>query len=683
MGRPETATGYAGSPVLYKEGALSSLSRLQKSGISGTGKIGAGDVQASRYVTPYTKEPNEGYFDSLGRFVSPIVAPALTIDDRAISPNPYDAPIQGNPYETGYGTYAYNALPPGSVPPMPVGGGSFAVGDGLAQPGLPANLVKALASRYPDVSTADYRNEADWFDDVLQRYVQDQYDVYQSNVQGVRGEYNDRLAKLRDELAGYQGARPQINEAYDKYRANSGAALQAAIIDAAPLPPSGVAGEMEKVWDHYDGEMSETLKRIDSSGSPELAEAMSNEVRHMETVLVDGVRSGLLSQNEMHELASAEARALANMAHKDNAYQAEVARFKLELQIRQAIADKEDQIDSTVDDMNKALFEVQKNFGDFTLGPDEMWGRAMSDYFEQARGLDGLEAANMTNLWKQLMDTNPAAFHNYNEFKGELFYHLNMANAQKLGQTEQILTQIERERQASLDSGASTPYSRTEELYRTQMIAPKGYGQYGKDGIPQDILDSLFDIADPAFDAILDLWKHHQDFQNNYSSYEVTPALPSGYGASGQAPNNAALKNTPVYRYRREVTAPHYADLITSLFPGTEIGGLGYIRPASDVGGGKSSNSDHQSGGAIDVYFKNVSPEESDQKLRQVANWARSYPEIFSLVVYEGNSSHQKIGSDSGHVHLSFNLAHQVPGSHFTGDGHDHSTSGATSQVPQ
>ena len=488
-------------------------------------------------------------------------------------------------------------------------------------------------------------------------------------VAQVTGAYRDRIGDLQKELAGYRGGLGDVNAAYSAYATDANAILEeAAAVEADPLPESGVVAEVGDNFDIFEGAMQDTLQKIAGNGDEALAVAMGKEVRWMEDAITDGIRSGVLTQDEMHGLAAAEASALSHMAWKDDAYQAEKSRFTLEVQIKQAIDDKQQAILVAQRDMNRAIANTKSQFGEFELSPDELWTAAMDDYFASTE-MNDLDRNEIIARWRGIQQNNPQAFANYESFSGEVYRQINEGNLAKVG----LLDEVDRYLDAAIASGNEDVVRQIETaLTNPQSIAGMRQLTALIRVNPNNPLNEAVDKIDwgrletadsPHVQATLDLWSHYDDYTQNYDKYvsnlQAQSDAANNYRGS-QAPNNAQNKNQPDYVYRRNVTAPYFATTIKDLFPGTEIGALGYIRPPSNVGGGKAKNSDHQSGGAIDVYSKGGTPAQSDAELTRIANWARNTPGI-SLVVYEGNSAHQKHGSTLGHVHISFDTNFRVP----------------------
>ncbi len=108
----------------------------------------------------------------------------------------------------------------------------------------------------------------------------------------------------------------------------------------------------------------------------------------------------------------------------------------------------------------------------------------------------------------------------------------------------------------------------------------------------------------------------------------------------GQAPNNIANRNAPAYVARAQYASGGFTDLLHSTFPGiTRIGQWRGINVLP--GGGRAENSDHYSGGALDVYADPAT-------MAAIYAWAFTQPDV-SFPKF-GDADHRD------HVHISLKL---------------------------
>ncbi len=535
---------------------------------------------------------------------------------------------------------------------------------GRTEETIPSGPTSRTSGRIPgrfrealDILSPRQEAGGDIISNALQRFQSEQYAEFQNEIRDFSRQYEERIGQLQDELTKYQGGLTDVNRAYGEYATDADAILkEAASLVAEPLPESAVVETVQASYDEFGGAMADVLKQIDANGNEALAAEMAEQVTYMEDVIVDGLRSGLASQTNLHQLASAQAQALANMAWKDDLYNAEKARFETELQIQAQITAKQEQIETSQREMNRAIADASAQFENEIPSPEFVWNLALDGYFKEY-GLNEIQAADKRDLWDTIASNNPQAFENYETFKTEVMFDVNRTNLMRAGLWDDFEAGLNRMTQEGADQVMEvlgqfdiTRLASVNPLIRNPIELFFGAGTLATLGALEDKVS----IKDDGYTSILDLWSHWKGFVKNYNP---TPFVPPQTGS--EAPSNYANRNQPDYVYRREVAAPYFADVVENRFPGVEIGGLGYIRPPSDTGGGRSSNSDHQSGGAIDIYFKEGSVNQSNQKLTEIAGWLRMQPWA-GLVVFEGNDAHQKVGSVNGHVHLSIQLGYQI-----------------------
>jgi hypothetical protein len=516
--------------------------------------------------------------------------------------------------------------------------------------------------------TAQFDMDENLLKTAYDRARSDFYAEREAQVADLGEQYKSRIDELRDELAGYKGGRAGVNAAYASYATDANAILsEAAAVKEDPLDPSTADESAIQTFDDHAGVMQETLQKIDSSGNKALATAMSNEVRYMEETMADGIRSGLASQQELHALAGAEASALANMAWKDDVYQAEKSRFVLDTEIKKRISDQEEAIAKTTAEMNAAMARARAEFGDFAMTPDQLWAAGMEDFFS-ANEFDDMTKQEMTATWQGAMSV-AGAKENFEVFKGVITGSVNTTNMATIGilpQWNQLMSAAEAQAadgDPSVLNQMNTAMKSVDfqtVLDTIKRIEPRMWEEM-RPRLQNLDTENLETMQDFENQQMLNMWKHYKDFSQNYNDYTQiqaqnynTPNVRRGK----TAPNNAKHKNNPDYLYRKNTVAPYFAQKVMAAFPGAAIGGLRYVRPANNKGGANVSNSDHHSGGAIDVYHKGGSAEETDRMLRNIVRWA-DQPGV-SFTVYDGQSAHQT-GTSNAHVHISFQVGWKVP----------------------
>ncbi len=179
--------------------------------------------------------------------------------------------------------------------------------------------------------------------------------------------------------------------------------------------------------------------------------------------------------------------------------------------------------------------------------------------------------------------------------------------------------------------------------------------------IPDEFLPTVqtFDWFDPT------VWAAARPDDITRVDLNAIP-VPTGLGASGtgldwfrsdEAPNNFTNRNNPLYVSRKDFVVA-LAPRLEEMFGVSAQGSAGYMRApaASDAApGGKSANSDHYSGGALDIYG---TPEE----LTRLRNWLVEQP-FTAFVRYqsESHTTHLHLSIDVGWVAHNYFQNNQLP----------------------
>lgn len=157
------------------------------------------------------------------------------------------------------------------------------------------------------------------------------------------------------------------------------------------------------------------------------------------------------------------------------------------------------------------------------------------------------------------------------------------------------------------------------------------------------------------------------------SAYDLFDAQMAGSfntnvtGSVRRGSSNWANRNEPEYRQRASL-AKEFGKHILSVFPNARS--AGQYRDISQASGpGRARDSDHLSGGAIDIRAN------THEEMLEIARYARQYlGDAVAYVVYEGDPYHE-----GDHVHISFNLG--VGHFHDDGSWHGPTTTGGGSVV--
>lgn len=168
----------------------------------------------------------------------------------------------------------------------------------------------------------------------------------------------------------------------------------------------------------------------------------------------------------------------------------------------------------------------------------------------------------------------------------------------------------------------------------------------------------VYDWFDPAVWAMAQEGDITEAMINglNFPPTSVTSGKGMDFYRGGEAPGNYVNRNNPLYKSR--------TDFIKSVNPqierlfGVKGGGVGYYRPpsASDADpGGRSSNSDHYSAGAVDYYG-------TPDQLDALAAWLQGQPFV-SFVRWrsESHTDHLHMSVDLGWVAQNYFQGQQTP----------------------
>lgn len=374
------------------------------------------------------------------------------------------------------------------------------------------------------------------FDTALQRELQSRFAPYAQELGELENEYMDRIGALEDELAGYRGGLAGTNAAYASYADDADAILrEAAEVEAEALPATAVVEEVDRTYNEFDGAMQETLQKIDSNGNDALAKQMSNELRDMQTTFTDALRADITDQDTLHQLAGAQAQALANMAWKDDLYNAERSRFELELQINKMIADQQEEIDNTRQQMNDDMQKINDEFASIQVTPDELWNRGMGDFLAK-EGFNAAEQQDIVEMWDQIFANNPLANQDYGMFKQEISRAVNLENLSRLGMLPQMLNwaTASPENQAEFDKYIVHSISDSAFVQIGQMAGIDAAAFLGRPDV------ELASINDTEYKTLLDLWGYKKDFSENYDQYtNVDPQVLGGSVSFNPAGNFA------------------------------------------------------------------------------------------------------------------------------------------------
>lgn len=191
--------------------------------------------------------------------------------------------------------------------------------------------------------------------------------------------------------------------------------------------------------------------------------------------------------------------------------------------------------------------------------------------------------------------------------------------------------------------------------------------------VPEEMVPEVqvFDWFDPT------VWAKASPEQMSMVDLSQIPAA-SGPGKDGkgldwfrggEAPNNYTNRHNPLYQARREF-AVAVAPKIEEMFGVSAQGSAGYMRAPSRgdaAPGGRSANSDHYSGGAIDFFG-------SKEEMVNLRNWLVEHAPWVSFVRCQSESHFD-------HVHVSIDLG-WIAQNYFQGRSIPATTAGEAARSP-
>ncbi len=489
-------------------------------------------------------------------------------------------------------------------------------------------------------------------------------------------DYGDQIGQLQEIMDDYKQGRIDADTAYDAYQETSAAILQAAITVPADPIQSAVEDAVQEGYSRAGGALGEVASLIDAGGDPARFGQAMGEITAFQDAMVEGLRHDLISIEEVHHASAEVARALAKSAYADDQYRSEYAQEELNIQITSAIDAQADQIAQAKAAWEKAKrrmaedrADAANNVADYEIDEDYFRG-IMWDEWVAGMNLDPEQSAAVRAKGVEAWAASGGNIAEYNKEITQVVNEYNLGTKGVLGDWTSLAELV------GSASGGKDPLMETEmmNLLRTRSFADS-YGDFvsmaanafgvvlaNSEGDPYPgfwdhrdrVIRSLAVTGDDPLwfnnDPIVQALKNYSTFESDFSTEmqaereRQAAAARAKYHTGSQAPNNAARQDEPDYVYRRETLAPWVADMFKSEFSGGKVGGLGYIRPP----GRGAKNSDHQSGGALDLYGAN------EQQRVAIAAWARSQPWA-SMVIYEGDSDHE-----GHHVHVSLQIGYRI-----------------------
>lgn len=183
----------------------------------------------------------------------------------------------------------------------------------------------------------------------------------------------------------------------------------------------------------------------------------------------------------------------------------------------------------------------------------------------------------------------------------------------------------------------------------------------GEGEIPEDMLKEIFQLDFLNPDVFNQIDPENIDLELIGKLSAASGPGKEGKGLdwfrSGEAPNNYANRNNPLYKARAEF-AKAIAPQIEEMFGVSAQGSAGHLRAPSSgdaAPGGRSANSDHYAGGAIDFFG-------TQEERIALRNWAIQQPWVsFVRCESESHYDHDHISIDVGWIAENFYKGRKVP----------------------
>ena len=530
-----------------------------------------------------------------------------------------------------------------------------------------------LDPAFPDVDIAGMVSDyARMYYEYAYGQIDEEFDIQLARL---NEDYGAEIAALQEIMDDYKQGRIDAGTAYDEYQKRSAAILQAAITE--PIDPIETAVEEALVAEYAaaGGELGQVAALIDAGGDPSRFGQALGEINTFKSVMIEGLRNNILSIEEIHHATTEVAHALAVHAYADDQYKSEYAQEEIDIQIKSAIdaqAKRIEEAQAAWELAKKRMAEdrdrAKNDIPDYVLDEDFFYNGALTEW-AHAMGFDADEIAVISAKGLEAWE---AAAGNMADYTREITALINDYNMGIVGvDWVQLIGMargnpvLEQQMQDLYMSGDLydqrinfidlADQAFRWQLQQNDMVEPfPGFSDLHLATLTN--LASILDMPEawtadtPIVDALRNYGTFRKDFEEEWKAEQEAAAARerAKYHGSGQAPDNYGNRYEPDYVYRRETAAYWIADQFNAEFGysgKTNIGGLGYMRPP-DRG---AANSDHQSGGALDLYGKDEA-----ERIR-IAAWARSQPWA-SMVIYEGDSAHE-----GHHVHVSIRIGWRVP----------------------
>lgn len=524
------------------------------------------------------------------------------------------------------------------------------------------SIARENATRYAGI-IQQHSNEIDEYNRQMLAAIND-------GAMEVAARYDEKISELRGRIAEAKQGLAGAMAAYKHYSEQVGPAYQAAVESAQAgvgAQKDALAGRADAVVADIEAGVAAETETVEEVAEligtdMELSDSLRDAVGMFEDMVSDAARGRIEDVDRLSAAAALFAEKQSKAIQAQDEFLTDVEREKLEIQIQSQIDNMLDNVAQLEKDKTQAVQDALDQYDPLTGfdSPDEAWEYVLGQFIlSQGWSIEDEDA--IRGLMGQMNGVTDRA-------GAQEWLRENMLPQARLGVLEEYFQKHYGDRDIPqaylpwLNEIAGDPTSSNSQRHIANLRDLLQIGEFD-----QDFVSAMFRDEERQFDQVLDVFDLYGSHMKKWNDARAATAR-SGGGQAGV--NNYANRNDPQYVQRRTVGVPSFIAQVQQAFPwsantGREyFGGVtssykGALRSPQMTGGGRASDSDHLSGGAIDIYAPTVAD------LEAIERWAASQPGVAS-VVYSGNKYHEtgKAGGASagnngrGHVHVSLALGY-------------------------
>lgn len=200
--------------------------------------------------------------------------------------------------------------------------------------------------------------------DIVQDFWQEQYDRYIAGMtaeeDSIKAGYSAALDAAEDQLGDLRAAAAAVGLPFDEYMATR-KGIGAGVGDVEAMQGTLVP-EISKIYDDAEGEVKETLKRINMNFGPQVTSQITTRLRDMQSTMEDVIRTDETAVDLLHEKTGQYAKAMAQAAYSGDMYAALDAETRINAQLDDAIEKTQEEIARQKEAMAAAIRAAQDRF---------------------------------------------------------------------------------------------------------------------------------------------------------------------------------------------------------------------------------------------------------------------------------------------------------------------------------